>query len=107
MFLQLEHFAHHEEIEAKEDARAQTFLEGESVTHGDLPHEQQKEHQAPPKQPSIIERLGKERIAAQTQDGVYGEGAVGYQRPKTTRDKLRRGTPYKVDRVVRVKMEQS
>lgn len=68
------------------------FLEGETETHADMPHEA-----PPPKRiPSVSERLSKDRLAAQTEDSAYGEGASGFKRPKTARDKMRRGTPYKV-----------
>jgi len=44
----------------------------------------------------VSERLGKDRIAALNEDGKYGEGEKGFKRPRTARDKMRRGTPYKV-----------
>lgn len=99
----LEHFAHHEQIEAVEDSRAQAFLEAESETHADLPHE------APPstsgvkatsdkviesKPPSVAARLGGVKLEAQD-DRPYGEGEAGFARPRTEREKLRKGTPYK------------
>jgi hypothetical protein len=140
----LEHFAHHEHIEAVEDSRAQAFLEAETETHADLPHEApnpppgraakgqfmnsntnknpiannargtsklsaaekqeeekkknettaQKEAPSRKAPPSVAARMEGVKKVAQ-EDLPYGEGEAGFARPRTEREKLRRGTPYK------------
>ncbi|CED83434.1 EF-hand domain pair [Phaffia rhodozyma] len=101
------HFEHHEAIESTEDDRIQKFVEGETETHSDLPHDAKvaaannrgsspgaSAAVEPPKL-SRQEELRNERILAETEDEPYGMGDKGYVRPRTPRDKLRRNTPYK------------
>lgn len=51
------------------------------------------------KRPSAREELRRERLEAEASGGApYGEGEDGYKRPRSRKDRMRKGTPYKVRR---------